>query len=429
MSTEAGILLPDRVFEFCREPQAFLLRMARTEGPVAEFRINDENFAILGEPEALHAVFNGPQDDYEKGELYELIEVAFGRSVFTLDGLDWTTLHNVLTPLFSRARIHGLLPYIQTVVERHLEQWQKLADAGQPIEILTAAKRLAFDAVAGGLLGIPNDESADRLFRLLHSTDRLEAVRLRYLGKRVPSVSGHFRQNPVYEEIDRVSFAIAEARIGAATQNDDLIGAAIATPYFEGLEPAEQIRFIRDLVASMLSAGYVTTGETIFWSLCLLAGHPEAQERAREEAERGGATPWISAVISETLRLYPPAWFLGRIARRDVVVTGRRFAAGTRLVCSPYVLHRMSALWTEPDEFRPERFLPGNRHVPRAYVPFGSGMRACIGRALALMEISTLLPAALRRFRFEPVSDAPVVLAGTFSMQPRTLVHLRLESR
>jgi cytochrome P450 len=420
----------DSVFEFCRAPHSFLLNLARTQGPNARFRLNSERFAVLGDPDAIHAVFNGSVEDFEKGELYDIIEAGFGQSVFTVDGPQWTEFHDVLTPLFSRSRIQAIAPVVRSVVDRHIEQWTRLSQTGEPIELLTSTKRLAFDVVARGLIGIEDEVAADRLFAVLHRADRIEAVRLKYLGKRVPAIRSHFRQNPLAEEIDRIALSIAIERIeGASSETTgDLIGSALANPLFRGVSEERKPRLVRDLVSSMLTAGYVTTGESLFWSLCLLAQHPAAQERAHRESN-GAPSPWVSAVISESLRLYPPAWFLGRIALRPVELGGMKFAAGTRLICSPYVLHRMPALWRAPDEFRPERFLPGTAVLPRSYIPFGTGMRGCIGRALAMMELSTLVPAVVSRFHLRLADDNPMTLAGTFSMQPREAVHMWMMPR
>lgn len=228
-------LLPDRALEFCRAPHSFLLNLCRTEGPIARFRLNHETFAVLGDPDAIHAVFNGSMDDFEKGELYDLVEAVFGESVFTIDGPEWTDLHEALTPLFSRNRVNALAPVVCSVVERHIEQWSRLSEAGEPVDLLTDAKRLAFNVVARGLIGIEDDTAADRLFAVLHKADRVEGVRLKYLGKRVPAIRSHFRQNPLAEETDRVAYAIAHQRIAASqpasAQESDLIVSAIASPF------------------------------------------------------------------------------------------------------------------------------------------------------------------------------------------------------
>jgi cytochrome P450 len=429
-----GGVLPDSVFEFCRAPHSFLLNLARTEGPVARFRLNDESFAVVGEPEAFQAISNGSFDDFEKGELYDIIEACFGQSVFTVDGAVWKGMHDVITPLFSRERIAALAPVVRAVVARHVEQWAQMAAAGMPVDLLTASKRVAFDVVARGLMSIDDEAVTNGLFTVLNRADRIQAVRLKYIGKRLSGLRAHFQKNPVAEEIDRVAYAMAAERLAEAEQpsprSEDLIGSAISILAEQNMDADQRPRFVRDLFSSMLSAGYVTTGESIFWSLYLLARYPEAQERARRESAPGAsASPWVSAVISESLRLYPPAWFLGRIARRTVQIGSMEFEAGTRLVCSAYVLHRMPALWSEPDEFRPERFLRGTHGPSKAYFPFGTGMRACIGRALALMELSIFLPELLARFEVRLTEETPVTLAGTFSMQPRELVQVSLIPR
>jgi cytochrome P450 len=409
------------------------LNLCRTEGPVVRFRLNSEFFAVCGDADAVHAVFNGSMEDFEKGELFDLVDAVFGKSVFTADGREWRELHEALLPLFSRSRIQALAPVVHSVVERHMKQWTRLSETGEPIELLTAAKRLAFDVVGRGLIGIEDEGAADRLFAILHRGDRMEGVRLKYLGKRVPAIRSHFGESALADEIDGVVNAIAHEKIAAsaptADADGDLIGGAMAGPFFQSLTGERKLRFVRDLVASMLSAGYVTTGESLFWSLYLLARHRTAQERAWREVDAQAASPWISAVIGESLRLYPPTWFLGRIARRQIELGGMTFRAGTRLICSPYVLHRMESLWPAPDEFRPERFLSTAAIAPRSYIPFGSGMRACVGRALAMMELSTLLPAVLSRFELQLEDDTPITLAGTFTMQPREVVRIRMMRR
>ncbi len=216
---------------------------------------------------------------------------------------------------------------------------------------------------------------------------------------------------------------------------DDLLGAAMASPLYEGLPEPGQRAFVRDFVASMFAAGYVSTGESIFWTFYLLATHPEIQARTREEIAGAGtdaarlepgALPYLTAVYYEALRLYPPVWFLGRIARREVTVGGTEFPAGTRLLSSPFVVHRMEGLWPEPEEFRPERFLPGAKIAPKPFLPFGAGIRACLGRTLATMEATALIAATLSRFEVQIITGAPPALAAAFSLQPREAVLFRL---
>jgi cytochrome P450 len=422
---EAEPAQPDLALDFCRSPQHFLLNLARAQGPAARFRLTNEFFAVLSDPEAVYAVLNGSPEDYEKGDLYEILRGAFGESVFTIDGGGWKEMRAVLTPLFSRQRMLALSPIIDELVARQIEKWGHLpADA--PVDLLTVSKRLAFDVVSRGLLGVPPGPVSDELFEALSRIDRTESVRLYYLAKRVPGISTAFRGTPLLGAIDRVAYGIAESRLSNPGSTDDLIGGARASPFFAELSVTQRLTFVRDLVASMLTAGYVSSGEGIFWTFYLLALHPEAQAAVREDA---GSPTWATAVYQEALRLYPPAWFIGRIARKAVRVQFEEFTAGTRLVCSPFVLHRMSAIWPDPDAFRPERFLPGAVVTPKTYIPFGAGARACLGRLLATMEATAFVAATLACFDLQVVSGAPVSLTGAFSMQPREPVLFRLAPR
>jgi cytochrome P450 len=170
----------------------------------------------------------------------------------------------------------------------------------------------------------------------------------------------------------------------------------------------------------------VSSGEGIFWTFYLLALHRDAQSIVRQEI---GAHAQVTAAYQEALRLYPPAWFIGRIARKAVRLGSEEFAAGTRLVCSPFVVHRMASIWPDPDAFRPERFGPGVAVAPKTYIPFGCGERGCLGRILANMEATAFIAATLARFDLELESRSPVSVTGAFSMQPRDRVLFRLAPR
>jgi cytochrome P450 len=309
--------------------------------------------------------------------------------------------------------------------------------------MLAAANRLAFDVVGIGLLGITDEALADNLFHTLGELERAETVRLNYLVKRFGADNrggfGRSSHAQAIERMERLTAAVADERLARATLLDDFIGNIMQTAAFAAFKPERKRAFLADQVVTLLAAGFVTTGESIFWGLYLLAKHPAAQQRARAEivantAAMSGAVPvdappFLTAAFNESQRLYPPIWFMGRVARRDVRVGNVDIAAGTRVICSPYVLHRMPALWPESDQYRPERFLPGASPAvtPRSLIPFGIGMRACLGRGLALMEMCAIACMTLVRFELELVSDAPIELTGAFTMHPREKVMFRLE--
>lgn len=430
---------------FCRAPQEFLLETALAGGPDARFRMNDETFLVLSDPVSIHAVMNGSLDDFEKGALSEIPRTSWRDGILTAEGDSWREQHGIIAPLFARRRIGQLEPLIADLAARLVETWAALPE-GEPVDILGAANRLAFDVVAKGLLGVEDQALADELFDCLGDLDRADSVRINYLVKRygVDVKGGHggfgrSAHGQVVERMGRLAEAAADERLARTTQPDDLVGGVMATEAFSAFTPERKRAFLADQIGTLLAAGYITTGESIFWGLYLLAKHPAAQARARTEileeteADRGtapmAAPPFVVAAFNESQRLYPPVWFLGRVALRDVRVGDIDIAAGTRVICSPYVLHRMPGLWQDSEQYRPERFLPDASPAvaPRSHIPFGAGMRACLGRALAQMEISAIACMTLARFELELVADVPVTLAAAFSMHPREPVLFRLK--
>ncbi|WP_454759748.1 cytochrome P450 [Caulobacter segnis] len=427
---------------FAQAPQQFLLDLALS-GSNPWFRMNDETFLVLSDPASIHAVMNGKLDDFEKGATGEIPRVSWRDGIITVDGEGWVEQHAMFAPQFARRRIRQLEPLIRERVCCLMETWAALPP-GEPVDLLTAASRLAFDVVAIGLLGITDTALADDLFQTLGDLERVETVRITYLVKRMRAstpASGFQRSahSDVLERMDRLAAAVADERLARTSPSDDLLGGLMATPAFQAYSPERQRAFLADQVVTLLAAGFVTTGESMFWGLYLLAKHPEAQARARAEvlAETDAASgtppmvapPFVAAAFNESQRLYPPVWFMGRVARRDVVVGETEIPADTRVICSPYVLHRMPDLWPDSDQYRPERFLPDAEPpvVPRALIAFGTGMRACLGRAMALMEMSALACMTLARFELELVSDAPVSISAAYTIQPRDRVLFRIK--
>ena len=426
---------------FCRAPQQFLLDRARTHGPVALYRLDEEIFASVSDPEIVHAVFHGSMDDFEKGPIIDVVRVIFGYGLFSADGQEWIDQQKAIAPMFARHRIRRLVETIAGLADEQVVRWQQRGDH-EDDGALIALKRLAFDVVAVTLFSLHDETQRAALFDGLYQLERLPMVSSTYIGRRMPFdrlsaivSSGEGSAAARVTRTNELFYAIVDERLASAEQADDVIGAVLASPAIGAL-PLERRRvLLRDVIASLLTAGYVSTGETMFWTLYHLAGHPDVQARAREEilaasAPLADAPPYLAAVINETMRLYPPAWYIGRTTLRPMQLGGVDIPVGTQVVCSPFVLHRSPALWTDPDVFSPERFLPGSTIVPRSFIPFGTGTRSCLGRAMSLIETTSLVSATLRAFDLELASGpSSVTLTGTYSMQPRERISIRLRPR
>jgi cytochrome P450 len=198
---------------------------------------------------------------------------------------------------------------------------------------------------------------------------------------------------------------------------------------------------LRDQVATMILAGHETTAVALFWSLLLLAEVPAAQERVAAEAaaldlspEHAAVVierlPMTRAVISEALRLYPPAFLIVRQAIAPDRASGLDIPRGAVIMIAPWVLHRHRKHWREPDAFDPERFMPGAAAPSRfAYLPFGAGPRVCVGAQFALAEATLVLASLVRGFRIIRDDNEPVTPVAVVTTQPNRAPLFRLHAR
>ena len=423
--------LPDQAFDFCRSPQSFLLKTAQS-GRIVPYRLNSEIFAVSGDPEVIHHILNTPGEDFHRGDFPELLRAISGNNILTTFGPEWSALRTLLAPLFVPRRIDAMWSSVQGVIAHHLDQWATYGRTGEPFHLLLATKRLAFDLVAKTFVGI-SGRQADETFEALNCVDRKDSVRLYILAKRAAAMHSTYRASAANSAMDRVAYEVADARLNSVSTGDDMISTIMASHLFQEMPYERKREFLREFMVSVLVAGYTTTADTMFWALYLLAQHRDVQDRlsaevsAQEPANQ--SSPLLRAVINETLRLYPAAWYIGRVAIRDVEIAGVQIAAGTKIACSPYVVHRMPENWPDPHAFRPERFRPGVQIDPRIFIPFGSGMHSCLGRGLALLELNGLLGLTLRRFRFDLIGPVQSELAATFTLQPREEIFIRITPR
>ena len=245
------------------------------------------------------------------------------------------------------------------------------------------------------------------------------------LPDRFPS-PGNRRYRRAVLDLERLVYRIIGERRASGDDGNDLLGMLLAARDEAGSGMTD--RQLRDEVMTLLLAGHDTTALALTWAWVLLAQHPQAEAKLHAEVDAvlGGRPPtaadtfqlsYVEHVVTETLRLYPTAWVIGREAVRDTEIGGQPVAKGSTILISPWVLHRDPRFFDQPAEFRPERWADGLvQRLPRgAYLPFGAGQRVCIGSAFAQLEAMLLLATIAQRFKLEltdrtgPVEPLPVV--------------------
>ncbi|AYF77367.1 cytochrome P450 [Nocardia yunnanensis] len=298
----------------------------------------------------------------------------------------WRLAHDRLQPAFSRAAMRRYHAAMNPVIAAHLRRWSASA---QPIDVGERTQDLAYDLITRAgfgtrLTSTQRREFVDTMFVLIRTTNR---------GKVIPFLDAVLGVNPVPPHAQALRRHV-EMVVDSGSSEAPLTAALSDTDPERGAPLTRQQ--IIDQAVVMLIAGHETTAGTVAFALYELSRHPEVADRARAELAGTGKAPaelvyediaglrYLRAVVDETLRLHPVAPAFLRAARTPATIAGHRVTPDDWIYLNLLAIHRDPAVWIDPDSFSPDRFLTGP--APLTYKPFGTGARACIGRALALHE-------------------------------------------
>jgi cytochrome P450 len=387
------------------------------EEPYVSARTVLGDTVVLNDPAMIRHVLVDNVQNYPKDELQRrVLKPGLGEGLLTAEGETWKRVRRTLAPLFTPRMVDGFADTMLTRAEKAAGRMAAVP-VGETIDVAAEMTRVTFDILAGTLFsdGIVSDadrfaEAVTSYFNTVGRLDPLDAIGAPDWIPRLSWFTGRRAISFFEEEVTRiVSRRKGEIEAGAAPHDllTLLIGAA---------DPETGIGLTDEEVAAniitFIAAGHETTANALGWALFLLAKHPEARERAEAEAvtaerqplaEWPDKLPFIRAVIEEAMRLYPPAATLTRTAAAADAIGELAIPKGALVVVSPYVVHRHKRLWTAPDLFQPQRFMPGRRErIDRfQYLPFGAGPRICIGQRFAMLEAVIALTAVLRRVRLD----------------------------
>lgn len=294
------------------------------------------------------------------------------------------------------------MPIIEEATRAAMARWP----AGKPMRMLEAARELSLDVIVRIMLGVTDPADVSRIgepFDELLVLAISEETAVRYAARRLGALRFWGRLNGVNRRIDEVLMPLITARRADPGRDAGILGMLVDARSEDGdcLSDKE----IRDDLVTLVLAGHETTATTLAWVVDLLLHHPEALARVRAEA-LARETAYTEAVINETLRLWPPAPITGRMTTGRYQLGEYTLEPGTRIVLLLDVVNRDPRSYPDPDQFRPERFL-GVRAQSAAWIPFGGGIKRCIGAAFAMCELVTVLHTLLRGGELEPVSGRP----------------------
>jgi cytochrome P450 len=386
-------------------------------------------FFLLSRPEHAEHVLVQHQDRYVKAFTYRPLKAFLGDGLLTSEGSTWQRHRRLVQPVFSHRHVQSFAPAIVAATQRRAAQWTP----GTTVDVAAEMRTLTMDVIGRVLFGTdlasdaePVGEAVTRLQGSMAVATLmppfLSPQRTKAIATRIFPGLGRATHT-----LESLVTRIVDARIATPhAEPSDLLDLLLAAGQDEQPLSREEIQ---DEVMTLVLAGHETTANALTWALTLLSRYPAARERLAAEVDEVlgdrdpqasdvDELPWTQAVVSETMRLYPPAWTVERDALEDDNIAGIAVAAGDTVGISPYLLHRHPEFWPNPEGFDPRRFLPDNvSNRPRyAFMPFGGGRRICVGAGLAQLE-ATLALAVLAQ-------SAGVDLLPTASLRARADVTL-----
>ncbi len=416
---------------------------AAYEQEVRSRRLLGRTTMLLNNPDAIHRVLVDNPDNYRRSPAsVRILRPITGRGLLLSEGDDWKLQRRTIAPALAPRVMPMLARHIAVVARETVSALAMKVD--QPIDLLASMESTALEIAGRSMFSMEMGQYGATLRALIteygarwarpHLFDLL-------LPPAIPTVRDLFRrrfQARWMRLIDR----IMQARLDAPPAGDardlfDLLRAARDPDTGAGFSHDQ----LRDQTATLMLAGHATTAVTLFWALMLLCGAPAEQQVLANEAlglDVGPETAFANlpklvrtrAVISEALRLYPPAFTIARQAIQADRAGAAEIPASAILMIAPWVLHRHRRLWRDPDAFDPARFLPDAPPPPRfAYMPFGAGPRVCVGAQFALTEATLVLAKLMQSFTVALDEPGPVLPVAIVTTQPDHPPRFRIHPR
>jgi len=385
-----------------RGPQ-FLEACHARYGDAFTIRLNTgRTVVIVSDPAVVKEVFQRSGDDLHAGAGNVVLKPILGaRSVLLLDGPEHLRQRRLMLPLFHGERMRAYGETMRDVAERHISQWP----VGRSFAVHPTMQAITLEIILRTVFGVEEQERVERLAapmkRLLNSTDQP----LRLLLLQFTRSAGAKPRSPwgrVYALMAPVDALIHEQiaeRRADAEPRDDILSLLLAARDEDGnaLTDAE----LRDELMTLLLAGHETTATALAWTVERLVRSPRVLRRLLEELEAGESTDYLDATIKEALRLRPVIPGVIRQLQQPLSIGGMELPKGVHIAPSIYLIHRRPDVYPEPDAFRPERFLGEDTPNTYEWLPFGGGIRRCLGASFALYEMRIVLQTVLRRATLE----------------------------
>lgn len=411
--------------------------MRERYGEVFAFAIPGRQFVVLNDPALIKDVLVTQQHAFHKNEGVRALRNLLGNGLLTSEDPLHRQMRRIVQPAFHHRRIAGYARTIQAFAHAWLDERHD----GEILDMHASMSALTLRAASVVLFGADASAQADVVRAALRDAVETFPTSIGPLGRfmrrfRLPPVRRFERARAA---LDGIIYALIAQRRQSGKAGEDALSLLLELEDAEsGFRPDDEQ--IRDEAMTLFIAGHETTANALSWVWYLLAKHPEAEAKLHAELDHLDASQdplevyasldYTQRVIREAMRLYPPAWIIGRESQIDLtLVGGYPIARKTTVFMAPYLLHRSEHLYPDPLRFDPDRWLTNADLPPFAYVPFGGGARRCIGEEFAWMEATIVLATLARRFRFALSGIDHLEIEPLITLRPKGAVPMQVNER
>ncbi|WP_080054920.1 cytochrome P450 [Spirosoma aerolatum] len=437
-----GVPLLGNTLAFLYNPLGTLRTLQQRQDRLVHLRIGGRNQYLVFRPDDAKHILQENHRNYGRSPAFEVLKIFLGNGLLTSDGDFWRRQRRLAQPAFHRQKLAALTHtmivetanWLVDLKQQNLQQSINVSQTFMDVTMRIVCKTLFGSDTVGKLSGL---SSALDTLNYLANNRMLSPIRF---PMHWPTPNNkRFRKAAVL--VDEFIYGVIEQRRRQKLEQDDLLSMFLTA---EDEETGERMsdQQLRDECVTLFSAGHETTAISMAWTLYLLSQHPNIQERVQTECRQvlgDSALPspqafrsltYTMQVIQESLRLYPPAWIMSRLAFQDDHIGPYTIPSGDTALVSPYLLHRDPDNWPDPDRFDPDRFVAGglkDQLHSYAYLPFGGGPRLCIGNQFALMEMQILLGMLARDFSFKSIPNQLVVPKPLITLRPNKPIQIRFQ--
>lgn len=406
-----------------------LLRVTRECGDIGSFHFGPFSVIMLNASEFVHSVLVEHAYDFDKGTtVHNAFRPVIGDGIFTSEGDFHRRQRKLIAPAFQPRQI---VKYANTMVD-YGEQLQAEWKDGMTVDVSQEMTHVTMSIVGKVLFDADVFTEADDLGAAM--TTVLEHVNY-MLSHLFPipliwPIPRNQRTKKAIAVIKNTVQKMIDKRRASDERKDDLLSILLRAREEDSTSMSDDQ--VRSEALTLFGAGHETTAVALSWLWYMLATHPAIYRKVQQEIDsvlQGRSPtyadlanlPYTLQTLKETLRLYPPAYVMSRVALRDVEINGYQVRKGQTVLMSPYTIHRRPDYFPNPEQFDPERFTPENeKSLPRyAYMPFGAGPRICIGTYFAMMEGHLLLATLAQRVSFELLPGQQIIPAPKVTIRPK----------